>query len=147
MENKRTKKGKKVKLKGEVKGFLFCLFLIWTVIGTMFLVKVTPDLVHQFILKDNRSYVEQYGNPSNWESRDEAYNELVSFNNSLINSDDDVTSFFFSKNGTTKLLILATAVAPYLIIITFIISASDKKAAKKQAQLRRRANNSVKAVR
>lgn len=146
MENKKMKKGTKTRLKGEVRGFLFCLFLIWTIVGTMFLVKVTPDLATQFILKDNRQYVEEYGNPSNWESKDEAYLQLVEFNNSLINSEDDVTSFFFSQSGVTKLVILLGAVAPYLIIISFVIKASDKKTAKKQA-LNRRVNQSVKTVR
>lgn len=146
MENKRMKRGSKRKLKGEVRGFLFCLFLIWTVVGTMFLVKVTPDLATQFLLKDNRQFVEEHGNPSNWESRDEAYLQLVEFNNSLINSEDDVTSFFFSQSGVTKLVILLGAVAPYLIIISFVVKASDKKAAKKQA-LNRRVNQTLKTVR
>lgn len=146
MENKRMKRGTKRKLKGEVRGFLFCLFLIWTIVGTMFLVKVTPDLATQFLLKDNRQYVEEHGNPSNWESRDEAYIQLVEFNNSLINSEDDVTSFFFSQNGVTKLVILLGAVAPYLIIINFVVKASDKKTAKKQA-LNRRVNQTLKTVR
>lgn len=146
MENKRMKRGTKRKLKGEVRGFLFCLFLIWTVVGTMFLVKVTPDLATQFLLKDNRQFIEEHGNPSNWESRDEAYLQLVEFNNSLINSEDDVTSFFFSQNGVTKLVILLGAVAPYLIIICFVVKASDKKAAKKQA-LNRRVNQTLKTVR
>ena len=146
MENKRMKRGSKRKLKGEVRGFLFCLFLIWTVVGTMFLVKVTPDLATQFLLKDNRQFVEEHGIPSNWESRDEAYLQLVEFNNSLINSEDDVTSFFFSQSGVTKLVILLGAVAPYLIIISFVVKASDKKAAKKQA-LNRRVNQTLKTVR
>ena len=146
MENKRMKRGTKRKLKGEVRGFLFCLFLIWTIVGTMFLVKVTPDLATQFLLKDNRQFIEEHGNPSNWESRDEAYLQLVEFNNSLINSEDDVTSFFFSQNGVTKLVILLGAVAPYLIIIGFVVKASDKKAAKKQA-LNRRVNQTLKTVR
>ena len=146
MENKRMKRGNKRKLKGEVRGFLFCLFLIWTIVGTMFLVKVTPDLATQFLLKDNRQYVEEHGNPSNWESRDEAYIQLVEFNNSLINSEDDVTSFFFSQSGVIKLVILLGAVAPYLIIIGFVVKASDKKAAKKQA-LNRRVNQTLKTVR
>ncbi|MBQ8379690.1 MAG: hypothetical protein IJX34_02625 [Clostridia bacterium] len=146
MENKRMKRGTKRKLKGEVRGFLFCLFLIWTIVGTMFLVKVTPDLATQFLLKDNRQFIEEHGNPSNWESRDEAYLQLVEFNNSLINSEDDVTSFFFSQNGVTKLVILLGAVAPYLIIINFVVKASDKKNAKKQA-LNRRVNQTLKTVR
>lgn len=146
MENKRMKRGTKRKLKGEVRGFLFCLFLIWTIVGTMFLVKVTPDLATQFLLKDNRQFIEEHGNPSNWESRDEAYLQLVEFNNSLINSEDDVTSFFFSQNGVTKLVILLGAVAPYLIIINFVVKASDKKTAKKQA-LNRRVNQTLKTVR
>ena len=146
MENKRMKRGSKRKLKGEVRGFLFCLFLIWTIVGTMFLVKVTPDLATQFLLKDNRQFIEEHGNPSNWESRDEAYLQLVEFNNSLINSEDDVTSFFFSQNGVTKLVILLGAVAPYLIIINFVVKASDKKTAKKQA-LNRRVNQTLKTVR
>ena len=146
MESKRMKRGTKRKLKGEVRGFLFCLFLIWTIVGTMFLVKVTPDLTTQLLLKDNRQFIEEHGNPSNWESRDEAYLQLVEFNNSLINSEDDVTSFFFSQNGVTKLVILLGAVAPYLIIINFVVKASDKKTAKKQA-LNRRVNQTLKTVR
>lgn len=147
MEKSRMKRGSKRRLKGEVRGFLFCLFLIWTVVGTMFLVKVTPDLATQFILKDNRQFVEEHGNPSNWEAKDEAYNELVAFNNSLINSEDDVTSFFFAKSGVEKLVILVIAIAPYFIITKTVLVAVDNKAAQKQARLKNRTLQTVKAVR
>lgn len=145
MKNQNKRSGK-TQLRGEIKGFIFAYFLLWLVLGSIFLVKVIPDSINVFFLQDNRVYVEENAHPDNYEIRDEAYLDLVNYNNSLINGDDAIKSFFFSKTAGVKFLLITIAIIPHCIVILKIINASDKKTAKKQA-LNRRVNQTIKAVR
>lgn len=147
MENKRVKKVTKTRLKGEVRGFLFAWFLVWLILSSIFLVKIVPASINVLILQDNRQFIEESYKPTDLEARDEAYTQLVDYNNSLINSDDAMISFFFSKTIIVKLVLFFIALAPYFIIIKWMIDASDRRNAKKQQSLKRRANQPVKAAR
>lgn len=137
----------KILRKGEIRGFFFCLFLIWIILGTILLVKVVPDLATQFILKDNKAFAEDYGNPYSTAEEDKAFLKLKEFNNSLIESEDWITSFFFNQNKSEKIALLIAAITPYFLIILMKIISSEMKSAKKQAKIKRRINNSLKAVR
>lgn len=137
MEQKNVKKVVRRKLRGEVRGFLFALFLMWMVIGGVVISKVTVPSIESFILKDNYVFAMEHGNPSNWEEKDEAFAEYNEHSNKLINSDDKIISTFFQQNGLVKVIIIILAFVPYLITIAFIGSIISEFSKRTKKQLAR----------
>jgi hypothetical protein len=139
--NKKRKKGAKIR-KDRVA--ILLLFIIWTVVSGIFISKVAGPTVDLAVARDNYSYVEQYGNPSNWEAKDSTYKSYNELANSMINSNDKVLSTYAKQNGGVKMLMLALAFAPYIIIISFIISCIEEdKKEKKRKYLKKRARKVV----
>lgn len=88
------------------------------IIAFVIVAKVTGPLVNQFILGDNQNYVEKYGNPSNWEAKDNAYLERVAYNNSLLSSSDFVIKTFFNANALIRGFVYIAALA--VVVLTIV---------------------------
>lgn len=135
-KNKRNNKRgtKRVTTKGKV---IILVFLLWTVLGGIFLSKVLGPTVELYILQDNHVYTEKYGNPSNWEAKDEAYTEYTDRVNELINT-SGVLSGYYSMNGGLKVLSILGASVPYFLIIFLIGEGISEATEKRQKSSRLR---------
>lgn len=137
---KTQKKGTKKLKKGAI-AFLM-LFMIWTILSGMFLYKVAGPTLGLIIVKDNYNYSQEYGNPQNWDSKNESYNSYNDYVNSLINSDDAVVSFYAQQSGVMKMAMLLGAFVPFGLIIKFFVEAhEEEKRAKRKKALKKRAYN------
>lgn len=133
MANKNLKRSGKRHLKKGAK-LAILVFILWTILGGIFLGKVIGPSVDLAILQDNHVFVQQHGNPSNYEAKDEAFLEYNQRANELINSDDVVVAKFFQTNSLVRILLILVAAAPYFLIgyvvvelITEIADATKKK--------------------
>ena len=133
-KNKRNfKKGtRRLSTRGKV---IIVVFLLWTVLGGLFISKVLEPTIDLYILQDNHVYTQQYGNPDNWEARDEAYNEYKDKVNDLINN-SGALSGYFKMNGALKALSILVAAVPYFLIAYVIVEAISEATEKRQKSTR-----------
>lgn len=143
---KTQKKGTKKIKKGAV-AFLM-LFVAWTVLSGMFLYKVAGPTLDLIVVKDNYNYSQEYGNPQNWDSKNESYSNYNDYVNSLINSDDGIVSFYAQQSGALKMAMLIGAFVPFFLIFKFFVEThEEEKRAKKKRALKKRTNKIIKAAR
>lgn len=126
---KKTKRTRRMKLR---KGMLAItmLVLLWAILSICFFVKIAAPSLKLFIVKDNYVYSQQYGNPSNYDAKDKAYEEYNDYANSLINSEDVVISTFFKADSLQRLAMIGIAIIPFVIIVKFFTT-PEKKSSKK----------------
>ncbi len=115
MANKNLKRSGKRHLKKGAK-LAILVFILWTILGGIFLSKVIGPSIDLAILQDNHVFVQQHGNPSNYESKDEAFLAYNQRANELINSDDVVVAKFFQTNSLVRIMLILVALAPYFLI-------------------------------
>lgn len=127
---KNSKRKGKMKLRKDMLTIVLVV-LLWTILSIGFLAKITGPAVKLYIVKDNYVYVQQHGNPNNYDAKDKAYEEYNDYANSLINSEDVVISTFFKVDSLQKLLILGVVITPFIIVISFFTT-PEKKSSKKR---------------
>lgn len=127
--SKKTRKGTR-KLRKDMVAITM-LVLLWAMLSVGFLAKITGPSLKLFIVKDNYVYVQQHGNPNNYDAKDKAYKEYNDYANSLINSEDVVISTFFKADSLQKLAMFGVAIIPFIIIVKFFTT-PEKKSSKKR---------------
>ena len=125
-------------LKGEVKGFLAAMFLIWLIVGGVILSKVLAPSINMLLLQDNSIYTQKYGNPDNWEAKDEAFASYNEYANTLVNSEDDIINWFFNLNKLVKVIVLVASIAPFVIITFYVYNVIDAFVAKQLIKRRKK---------
>ena len=130
-------------LKGEVKGFLAAMFLVWLVVGGVILSKVLAPSINMLLLQDNHVYTQHYGNPSNWEAKDEAYLSYNEYANTLVNNEDDIVSWFFNLNKLVKAVVIIICFAPFVVTAFCVYNAVDKFVAKQIKRIKRQKHLAV----
>ena len=144
---KKTQKRGTKKIKKGAVAFLM-LFVAWTVLSGMFLYKIAGPTLDLIVVKDNYNYSQEYGNPQNWDSKNESYSNYNDYVNSLINSDDAVVSFYAQQSGIIKMVMLLGAIVPFFLIFKFFVKAhEEEKRAKRRKSLKKRTNRIIKAAR
>ena len=119
-------------LKGEVKGFLAAMFLVWLVVGGVILSKVLAPSINMLLLQDNHVYTQHYGNPSNWEAKDEAYLSYNEYANTLVN-----------MNKLVKAVVIIICFAPFIVTAFCVYNAVDKFVAKQIKRIKRQKHLAV----
>lgn len=144
---KKTQKRGTKKIKKGAVAFLM-LFVAWTFFSGMFLYKVAGPTLDLIVVKDNYNYSQEYGNPQNWDSKNESYSNYNDYVNSLINSDDGIVSFYAQQSGALKMAMLFGAFVPFFLIFKFFVKAhEEEKRAKRRKSLKKRTNRIIKAAR
>lgn len=96
------------------------ILAVWTIVSTIFFIKMGPSLATESMYKDNYHYT-VINSPHNISYQRKVYGIYKKHVSYLSDSDDKIVSSYFSLDKNYRLIILFFAVTPYFITVGLII--------------------------